>query len=196
LPGSTIRVLDNTYGVPSRLIGERVAVVVHSETVDVFYAQKMVQRMPRLRGRGGSSIDYRHIIDWLVRKPGAFDHYIYQSALFPTSRFRMAYDHLIQTQPKRGKKEYLLILQLAARHGQNGVEDALCHLQKAGKPITKQVVLDMISQDHPSLGLKDVHIPQVDLMSYDALLSCGMPIARIHAGANTTNCVSGEVSHS
>jgi hypothetical protein len=28
-----------------------------------------------LRGRGKHRVDYRHIIDWLVRKPGAFENY-------------------------------------------------------------------------------------------------------------------------
>ena len=167
--GSTIRVLDNAYSVPSRLIGERVAVVIHSETIEVFYAQKMIQCMPRLRGKRGSCIDYRHVIDWLVRKPRAFDHYVYQPALFPTSRFRVAYDLLVATSPIRGKKEYLLILQVAARRGQDGVENALRHLQEAGQKITKEAVLEMISQGTPDSGLRDIHITPVNLMAYDAL---------------------------
>jgi hypothetical protein len=171
--GSTIRVVDNAYSVPSRLIGERVAVVVRSETIEVVYAQKMIQCMPRLRGKRGSCIDYRHVIDWLVRKPGAFDHYVYQPALFPTSKFRIAYDLLIATSPIRGKKEYLLILQLAARRGQDGVEDALRHLQESGQKITKEAVLEMISHDAPVPGLRDVHITPVNLMAYDALFGSG-----------------------
>jgi hypothetical protein len=50
--------------------------------------------MLRLRGRRKHRVDYRHIIDWLVRKPGAFEHYRYRDELFPTSRFRMAFDLL------------------------------------------------------------------------------------------------------
>ena len=34
------------------------------------------------------------MIDWLVRKPGAFESYRYMSDMFPTSYFRMAYDAL------------------------------------------------------------------------------------------------------
>jgi hypothetical protein len=45
-----------------------------------------------LRGRRKHRVDYRHIIDWLVRKPGAFENYRYRDELFPTSRFRMAFD--------------------------------------------------------------------------------------------------------
>jgi len=169
--GSTIRVVDNVYSVPSRLIGEQVAAIVHSESIDVVYAQRVLLRMARLRGKGGHCIDYRHIIDWLVKKPGAFDQYIYQTALFPTSRFRIAYDVLVQARMDRGKKEYLLILQLAAQHGQDGVEDALRSLLESGRPVTKDAVLTMISQEHQLVDLRDVHIPQVDLTAYDLLIA-------------------------
>jgi len=40
-------------------------------------------------------------IEWLMRKPGAFENYRYQEDLFPTSRFRMAYDALKETTPTR-----------------------------------------------------------------------------------------------
>jgi hypothetical protein len=46
---------------------------------------------PGQRGRTNYRIGYYHIIDWLVRKPGAFANYRYREHLFPSSRFRMAY---------------------------------------------------------------------------------------------------------
>ena len=49
--GSLIHVDQNTYSVPSRLIGERVEVRLYVEHVEVWYAQKEVERFPRLRGR-------------------------------------------------------------------------------------------------------------------------------------------------
>ena len=82
------------YSVSSRLIGERVEVRLYAEQVEVWYAQKVVDRMPRLRGRGQHRINYRHVIDWLVRKPGAFAAYRYRDDLFPTTTFRIAYDVL------------------------------------------------------------------------------------------------------
>ena len=39
-------------------------------------------------------IDYRHVIWWLVRKPGAFARYRYREELFPSLMFRRAYDAL------------------------------------------------------------------------------------------------------
>ena len=37
-------------------------------------------------------MNYRHVIDSLIRKPGAFAQYAYRDDLFPTTRFRLAYD--------------------------------------------------------------------------------------------------------
>ena len=61
-------------------------------------------------GQGKHRINYRHVIDWLVRKPGAFENYRYREDLFPTSRFRMAYDALRGIAPSRASREYLGIL--------------------------------------------------------------------------------------
>jgi len=65
---------------------------------------------------GEASCGLPHIIDWLVRKPGAFENYRYRDELFPTSRFRMVFDVLQEKLggPK-GSKEYLKILELAAK---------------------------------------------------------------------------------
>jgi transposase len=169
--GATIRVQDNVYGVPSRLIGERVDVVVRSETVEIFYAQKLVVRLARLRGKGGHSVDYRNVIDWLVRKPGAFDGYVYRDALFPTSRFRIAYDLLTRVRPQRGKKEYLLILQMAARQGQTKVDDALRQLETTGQPISLEGVKAVLASAQPAPPAHEVRIAPVNLVAYDALLS-------------------------
>jgi hypothetical protein len=125
-PGSLVTVHRNTYSVHSRLIGELVEARVLPDTVEIWYADRKVEELPRLRGRGKHRVDYRHIIDWLVRKPGAFENYRYRSDLFPTSWFRLAYDALREEQgPKRGAREYLAILPLAARQGEDRVEEAI-----------------------------------------------------------------------
>jgi hypothetical protein len=87
--GSTIHIARNTYSVASRLIGEWVEARLYADHIEIWYAQRQVERLPRLRGRGNHRIDYRHIIDWLVRKPGAFADYCYRDDLFPSSRFRL-----------------------------------------------------------------------------------------------------------
>ena len=124
----------------SRLIGERVEARLYAEHIEVWYAQRLVESLPRLRGRGKHRINYRHVIDWLVRKPGAFADYRYREDLFPTSRFRLAYDVLLAQQPERAAKEYLGILHLAARQSEAGVEAALARLLDAGGPLSASLV--------------------------------------------------------
>jgi len=72
---STICVRKNTYSVPSRLIGEEVTVRVFAEHLEIWYAQRCTERLPRLHGKRKHRINYRHVIDSLVRKPGAFENY-------------------------------------------------------------------------------------------------------------------------
>jgi hypothetical protein len=169
--GSTIRVNNNTYSVDSRLIGEKVQVRVYAEQLEVWYAQRQVETLPRLRGEGKHRIEYRHIIDWLVRKPGAFDNYRYRDDLFPTSRFRIAYDILKQSfSPARASKEYLLILELAAYGSEAGVDSALGYLIRQGEPFTSETVESILLSGQEVFRPTEVVISEVDLKAYDGLL--------------------------
>jgi hypothetical protein len=85
--------------------------------------------MPRIGE--GVSIDYRHIIDSLIRKPGAFANYQYRAQLFPQPIFRVVYDQLTQDKPATSHKSYLKILHLAKCHGEGNVVAVLSHLFKA-----------------------------------------------------------------
>jgi hypothetical protein len=169
-PGSTVRVEGNVYSVPSRLIGEWVEARLYAERVEVWYGQRRVEELARLRGRGKHRINYRHVIDWLVRKPGAFADYRYRADLFPSSRFRMAYDWLAGRQPARAAKEYLRILHLAARAGEADVEAALGALLDAGGPLDAGAVEGRLRQQGPNRPVTDVRVGPVDLAVYDALL--------------------------
>jgi len=168
--GSTIRVLRNVYSVPSRLIGEEVEARVGTEEVEVWYGQRKVEQFPRLRGEGKHRIDYRHIIDWLVRKPGAFENYRYREELFPSSRFRMAYDHLREERGRvTGTREYLKVLHLSAMEGETLVDDALRTLLDSGEAIDIGRVEETLQK--PGRAVTDVAVDAVDLECYDRLLT-------------------------
>jgi hypothetical protein len=171
--GSSIRVLHNTYSVDSRLIGEWVQVRAYVEHLEVWYAQKCLESLPRLRGEGKHHIQYRHIIDWLVRKPGAFENYRYKSDLFPTHRFRMAYDALKRTMPTRASKEYLKILHLAARESEVLVDGALDQLlSEADKRLAVfEAVKALVEAGQVLDRTQDVEVDRVDIAIYDALLT-------------------------
>lgn len=168
--GSIINVQNNVYSVASRLIGEWVEARLYAERVEVWYAQKLQERLPRLRGRGKHRIDYRHVIDWLVRKPGAFADYRYRAELFPSSHFRMAYDVLRRQQPARADKEYLRILHLAARESETGVEAALVELLNEDGRMDAAAVRERLRQRGQVPQAIEVTVAAVDLSVYDALL--------------------------
>jgi hypothetical protein len=168
--GSTIHVGGNTYSLPSRLIGELLDVHVMVETLEVWHGARKVDTLPRLRGRGKHRVEYRHVIDWLVRKPGAFEEYRYRDAMFPTSRFRIAYDVLKDRRPGHAVKEYLEVLRLAAHEGESGVDDALRLLLDADRIPDGEAVTAVRSQGRRPAAVTDVWVVDVDLRMYDRLL--------------------------
>jgi hypothetical protein len=177
-PSSAIRVADNTYSVSSRLIKEKVRVKLYAEYFDIYYGQKKVGRIPRLRGKRQHRIEYRHIIDWLVRKPGAFENYRYKEDLFPTTRFRMAYDELRKRYPARANKEYLKILHLAARETESGVDEALRLLYEKQRPVTLESIKELMASNNKLVPSREIKIRSLDLGDYDQLLketSCAQP---------------------
>ncbi len=167
---STIRVLHNTYSVPSRLIGETVRVRVWDDRLEVFYAQKMELSIPRLLGRQGHRIDYRHVIWSLVQKPGAFERYRYREDLFPNLTFRRAFDALSQARPGRpGDVEYLRLLHLAASTYESAVQAAIGRILAEGAvPLFERVKAMVVSEQPVIPELAEL---SPDLAEYDTLLT-------------------------
>lgn len=170
-PSSTIRVLHNTYSVHSRLIGEKVKVKIYVDYLQLWYGQRRLDNIPRLRGEDKCQINYRHIIDWLVRKPGAFKNYRYKSEMFPSSYFRMAYDYLKSNNPLRADKEYIAILYAAAKEGESLTESAIRHLFSQEEPLTAARIREIIAKKSKIAPITDIAIDKISLKAYDQLLA-------------------------
>jgi hypothetical protein len=164
---STVRVGSRIYSVPSRLIGHDVEVRQHPDVVEVFYAGKLVETMPRIRGEKPARIDYRHVIWSLVRKPGAFARYRYREELFPSLTFRRAYDAL-RERTERADVEYVRILHLAASTMQSAVEAALAELLRSGCTFDYAKLKELASPRPTSVP--KLSISPVDLGQYDRML--------------------------
>jgi len=164
---STVRVGGRTYSVPSRLIGHDVEVRQHPDTVELYYSQRLVETMPRIRGDKKARIDYRHVIWSLVRKPGAFARYRFREELFPTVVFRRAYDAL-RARTERADVEYVRVLHLAASTMESKVEAALLQLLETGDSFDYAKVKALTSPEAPQVP--EVSIGPVDLQQYDRLL--------------------------
>src|SRR5579885_1975928 len=167
---STIRVKENAYSVPSRLIGEVLRVRIYEDRIEAYHGGARQLACERLRGRKQKRIDYRHVIWSLVRKPGAFARYVYREEMFPSPVFRRAYDAIQAAQPgTKGDVEYLRILHLAASTMESDVEAALARLLEGGAAITSDAVKALVGAGaRPTIP--EMPAPTVDLASYDVLL--------------------------
>lgn len=173
---SVIHCEGHIYSVPSRLIGEQVRVRRYEDRLEVSYGGVPQVTMPRLTGLTAHAINYRHIIEWLIRKPGAFRQYRFREDLFPSPVFRRGYDQLRATLPDRtADVEYLRILRQAARTMESEVERVLLELERLGVVPRWSAVLEFWpppASDTPEL------MPLVaQLASYDQLLqeTAGLP---------------------
>jgi hypothetical protein len=180
--GSLIHVDRNAYSVNSRLIGQKVEVRLYVQHLEVWYGQKKVEELPRLRGRHQHQVNYRHIIDWLVRKPGAFADYRYQADLFPSSLFRVAYDRLKSQYAGSADKQYLKILELAARENQALVELAIGRLVELDRAMSFEAVEALVQSGQARSAPTAVRVDEVDLSAYDQLL--GWEAAPMGSGVN------------
>ncbi len=173
---STIRVMHNTYSVPSRLKKARVRVRVYEGKIEVWYAGQSQFQTERLKGRFGHHIDYRHIIWSLVRKPGAFARYRYRADLFPSLVFRKTHDAIHEEQPDvRGDLEYLRILHLAAATSESEVEIALECLLEAGQAPTSAAVRSLVVIDNTPTEAPEMEVLKPDIQEYDRLLDGDLP---------------------
>jgi hypothetical protein len=168
---STVTICHNIYSVHSRLIGETLIAKVFSDKIDLWYAQRCIETLPRLKGRRKHCIQYRHIIDYLVRKPGAFENYIYKEDLFPTHRFRVAYDFLTSALPDKANKEYVRILELAAKENEALVDDAIERLILEDRDIRFETIKSIVMEGSKPEGIREIIIMPVEVSVYDELLN-------------------------
>jgi transposase len=166
---STISVAGNTYSVPSRLCRYEVVARLHAERIEVYLGDQPVAEMERRRGAGQASINYRHVIGALVRKPGAFAQYRYREELFPSTTFRQAYDALVRQEAASASRRYLEILHWAAEHSEAEMESALRRVLASGEPLGFERLVALAGT--PTLPpWQQLEIAPPDLGHYDGLL--------------------------
>jgi len=166
---STLRVKNNTYTVPARLRGEQVVVRLHEMLMEVYYGGQRQLECERLIGEGKHRVDYRHIIDSLVRKPGAFARYRYRESLFPSETFRRTYDVLSEALSERAADlNYLRLLQLAASKMQSEVELVLEQCLRRQIVPKFDLVNTLFVDELPEVPELEPY--EVDLKGYDEIL--------------------------
>ncbi len=95
---STFSLRQVLYSVPARLIGERLRVHLYDDRLVLHLGGRALLTLTRLR-RGPDdgrlrSIDYRHVIGWLVRKPRALAGLAFRDELLPDANWRAIFQRL------------------------------------------------------------------------------------------------------
>ena len=171
--GSLVLIQTNFYSVPTSLIGQTVTVRQYEWHLEVYYQQQLVQTMPRVLGRNQHQINYRHLVETLLRKPGGFRHYRYQPALFPEPIFRQCWDQFTAWYGERkADLSYLRILRLAAQEMESEVATALTLLLEQNQRFDEEDVAQLVRAKQLPTPPPLTPCP-IDLRSYDALLQGG-----------------------
>ena len=170
---STINVDRVVYSVPARLIGHKLEVHLFDDRLECFLGPDPVMRMPRVRTdrKRGHSIDYRHLIGALRRKPQALRYLVYREALFPRAAYGRAWTALDEALPQRDACRImvrLLVLASRCEACEIALAARLDALLDAGRlPDLAELELQFAAKTGPSA---DVAIPAPDLADYNRLL--------------------------
>jgi len=170
---STITIKQIPYSLPSRLIGSHIKVHLYDDRLECYVGGNHVITRPRIRRNKTRvySIDYRHVIGSLVRKPQAFRNYIYREALFPTFAFRQAWELLDKELDSRQScREYVKILNEAAQSQcEDKVNVYLENCLAGGSLPTSDAVKEMFKATAIKVPL--LKEPKAQLSDYDDLLA-------------------------
>lgn len=166
-----LRVGSNGYSVPSGLKGKRATVRIYEWHIEVWYANQRLETLPRMPGAHHYQINYRHIIDSLLRKPGGFRNFRYRDDLFPQAVFRQTWETLNDHfPPRKADLIYLQILKQAALGLESDVAQALTQLlaDQSQKHWDEKTVAALTQA--PAIQVVPQLVPQpVNLSVYDQL---------------------------
>lgn len=166
---STARVKNAAYSVPSRLIGAMVQARVTEAEVTFHYRGELVAQYPRSQSQQ-PRIDYRHVVDSLVRKPGAFARYVYREELYPRPVFRQAYDRLRAADDGKASAQYVRLLQLAAEFGEDRVAAAIGAVLRRGELALADVIEVSLREPTPRHA-QEIAAYTPDFAAYDNLIT-------------------------
>lgn len=139
---------------------------MHETRLDVYLGGMHQVSMDRVRGRGAFNVNWRHMVGWMVRKPGAFRRFLYLDALFPTATFRKAWEALdASLSTWSADMNYLQVLKLARDEGQAQVEPEVQALLDAGALPRFDAVKERMKRETPrapAMAALEVNVGEYD----------------------------------
>jgi transposase len=179
------KVLTNTYSVPLPA-GAQVQAKVYASTVELWHEGRCVARHERCYRRQQQILDLEHYLDVLYRKPGALAgskplEQRRQAGLWPPS-FDRIWQALMERHGKQsGTKQMIELLQLAPKHGQAKLQEAIesalaghCYDPAAVRHLLHADELRHRSCEAVDVGMLERYARPLPVMhEYDQLLTAG-----------------------
>jgi transposase len=165
------------YSVPSQLIGHRLMVRQYAQHVEGWLGGQCVVSLPRARPmqgqRVGRSIDYRHLVGALKRKPGAFARWVLRDSAFPRAVYRQTWERLSTQRPEREACKTMVGLLVLAADG---------HEAQLAQELQQLIELDQLPDlsalslllQPPSADVPPVVVKLPTLAGYDELFGVGV----------------------
>jgi hypothetical protein len=163
-----------TYSVPSRLVGRRLHANLYDDRIELFLGPDKVMTTTRVRVKHpdrGHSVDFRHVIGNLRRKPQALRYLVYRDALFPTHAYLRAWQALdAALDARQACRDMVALLDIAAN---GNCIDALGQRIEAALDASKLPDIAKLKGEFlPTARARaDVTIPPPDTKGYNCLLA-------------------------
>ncbi len=165
---SMARVGKGSYSVPSKYRGMRLRARIYESRIELWDGSEKVASFESHANAGGACVDWRHLIEDLCRKPGAFERYRYRQSFYPSPRWQELGECLRERfSGPRADSDYLQILRMSLEHGLERIEELLERIDP------REVCLDRVRAE---LGEQNRwrEVPPItlqgDLSPYDELL--------------------------
>ncbi len=165
------------YSAPSRLRGHRMVVRQYADHIEAWIGGACVLERPRARCQQGQrhprSIDYRHLVEGLQRKPNAFARWVLRDAVFPRSIYRQTWEKLSAALPEREACKITVgLLALAAQGHEAELAVELEALFTRGELPDLAALTQQLAPRTTSIPVVVVNLP--DLSSYDGLIAAAL----------------------
>jgi len=171
--GSTIQVKRKTYSVHSRLRGERLRVHVYHDRLECYLGSEFIQTLSKITSDNQTRlIDYRHVIDSLVRKPQAFRYSQIRDDLLPSQEYKEIWEHADQHMTSKAACKFIVgLLYLASKTDkEEEIATSVCTCIAEGKDLSLSQLQDRYRAKRQ---VPKISINQHSLSGYDMLLHGG-----------------------
>ena len=170
---STINVKRVLYTVPSRLIRTALLVHIYDDRLALFHGHELTLTLTRLyapRANRKRSVNYKHVIHSLAKKPNAFRNSLLRDDLIPQGDFTLIWERLTQNCLSDADCQYMVDLLLLADN--YNCEQALGRYVltalEEGKKVTTKQCRELFGPGTIAIPLLETQ--QHSLASYDCLI--------------------------